>query len=252
MIAGSAPLQSIYALVLREVSATQGKTGLGYFWTLLEPIFGIGLLCLAMSVFLDLPPLGNSFALFYATGFLPFFMVLEIAQKMGAALKAARPLLIYPRVSYLDAIAARFLLGVMTHAGIWAAMLIALGARQADIASLAAGFFMCAALAFGMGVFHAFMTTVWASWPLVWSILSRPLFLVSGIFFLVEELGDPFQSIVLFNPVAHLVVALRQAIFPGYMSEISQLFVSFVALLCGVIGLVGLALTHRRVLEEGQ
>ncbi|WP_430450396.1 ABC transporter permease [Rhodophyticola sp.] len=60
------------ALILREMSVTYGRSPGGYIWAVLEPAAGIGLLVLVFSVAFEAPPMGSNFAMFYATGMIPF------------------------------------------------------------------------------------------------------------------------------------------------------------------------------------
>ena len=70
---------------------------------------------LAFSLAFASPALGNNFPLFYATGFLPFMMYSDLANKISQSIRFSRPLLFYPSVTYLDAIIGRFLLNGLTH-----------------------------------------------------------------------------------------------------------------------------------------
>ena len=79
--------RSVSALMLREISTTYGNSAGGYLWALLDPILGIGLLTLVFSQFFAVPALGTNFPLFYATGYLPFMMFNDIANKMAVSLR---------------------------------------------------------------------------------------------------------------------------------------------------------------------
>ena len=108
-------LRAVSALILREVSTTYGRSPGGYVWAVLEPAAGIALLTLIFSVGFRSPPLGTNFALFYAAGLLPFLMYSDISGKLGQTIQFSRALLAYPRVTFLDALMARFLLNMMTQ-----------------------------------------------------------------------------------------------------------------------------------------
>ena len=64
----------------------------------------------AFAILLRSPPLGNSFILFYAAGYLPFTVYAAIAMSVQNSIQFSKQLLQYPAVSWLDAIIARFLL----------------------------------------------------------------------------------------------------------------------------------------------
>jgi len=73
----------------------------------------IVILAIGFSLLVKSPSLGTSFVLFYATGFLPYDMYKQMASKIGGALAYSKPMLAYPRVTWLDAIIARFLLNFL-------------------------------------------------------------------------------------------------------------------------------------------
>ena len=64
-------LRVLFALMVREMGTTFGRSWGGYFWAIAEPLGGILLLSLAFGLALRTPPLGSSFMLFYATGYIP-------------------------------------------------------------------------------------------------------------------------------------------------------------------------------------
>ncbi len=107
--------RSVFALVLREMSTTYGRSPGGYIWAILEPVAAIALFSLAFSFMVRHPPLGRSFALFYASGFLPLAAYQALAANVGGAIRFSKPLLAYPTVTYIDAIVARVFLTMLTH-----------------------------------------------------------------------------------------------------------------------------------------
>ncbi len=99
--------RAIGALILREISTTYGRSPGGYIWAVLEPAAGIALLTLVFSIGFRTPPLGASFALYYAAGILPLMMFTELSGKLAQTIQFSRALLVYPRVTFLDALIAR-------------------------------------------------------------------------------------------------------------------------------------------------
>ena len=76
-----------FALVVREMSTRFGRSYGGYIWAIAEPLGGVMLLNLAFSLTVRRPPLGTNFALFYATGIIPFFLFTGVS---GAVARADR------------------------------------------------------------------------------------------------------------------------------------------------------------------
>lgn len=214
-------LRTIGALTLREMSVTNGRTALGYLWEVLEPVAGILVLTVLMAMVFRAPPLGANFALFYASGLLPFIAVMDTANKVANSLRAARPLLAYPGVTWLHAILARFLLSVLTKTALTVAVLAGIVGLfglsplfdpAALSAALAAGFVL--ALAIGLAncvLFHLFPV-----WEKVWAVVNRPLFLVSGVIFTFESVPEPIRGWLWWNPLIHVVGLMRHGIYPTY------------------------------------
>jgi capsular polysaccharide transport system permease protein len=109
-----AALRAIVALMLREMSTRFGRTPGGYVWAILEPIGALIVLAVVFSILLRVPSLGNSFLLFYASGYLPYTVYATVAASVQTAIMFSKPLLMYPAVSWLDAILARFVLNFLT------------------------------------------------------------------------------------------------------------------------------------------
>ena len=54
------------------------------------------------------------------------------------------------------------------------------------------------------------------SWRQLWSIITRPIFLVSCIFYLFDALPVWVQNILWWNPLIHVTGLVRRGIYPGY------------------------------------
>ncbi|WP_126977803.1 ABC transporter permease [Frigidibacter oleivorans] len=211
----------IGALVLREMQTVFGRSPGGYLWALAEPLAAIALLSLGFSIALRAPALGSSFALFYATGWLPFMLFLDLSGRVAQAGRFSRPLFAYPPVRLTDALIARFLLGFGTHLVILLLVLAGLRLGLAAPMDPRAGPILRATgsaglLAFGAGAVNCALFAVWPLWERVWQILTRPLFVVSGLFFLPDAMPHPWAGRLMLNPVAQVVADLRRGIYPGY------------------------------------
>ena len=68
----------------------------------------------------------------------------------------------------------------------------------------------------GAGACNAVLFVVWPLWQRVFGILGRPLFLISGVFFLPESMPWEVQQALGWNPLTHLISALRDGIYPVY------------------------------------
>jgi len=245
----------VAALVLREIAQAGGRSAGGYLWTVAAPVAAITLLSAAFSLVLHDPPLGTSFALFYASGLLPFRMYAELQAGVAAAPRLARGLLAYPALATIDTILARAFLGSLTQVVAAGAILYGLlaltGAPPVPRPGmLVAAFALAALLGFGLGVLNAVAFDRLPAWQTVFSVLSRPLILVSGVIWLPGDLPPAAQQIVLWNPLVHVVGLARFAIYPTYRADYADpVFVAFAGLALCAAGLAALRLHGRRFSE---
>ncbi|MEM8537935.1 MAG: ABC transporter permease, partial [Pseudomonadota bacterium] len=251
-----ATMRAVIALVLREVATTYGRSPGGYLWAVLEPAAGIALLTLIFSAGFRSPPLGTNFALFYAAGLLPFLMYSDISGKLGQTIQFSRALLAYPRVTFLDALMARFLLNMLTQLVVHGLVLgFILVVQKPDttfeVAKVAMAYGMLLTLALGVGTLNSFLTLAYPVWQTAWAILSRPLFLVSCIFFNFEIVPQAYADYLWLNPLVHVVGMMRDGFYPFYQPTYVTVMYPIV-LGCG-LGMAGLFLLnryHRDILDN--
>ena len=245
----------IAALVLREMSTTYGRSPGGYAWAVLEPTLGIALLTAIFQIGFNAPALGVSFPLFYATGMLPFLMFSGLSGKLADALRFSRALLEYPRVTFMDALLARLILNAMTQALvayiIFAVILVLFETRTVlHFPAIFLGFLMAVSLGFGVGVVNCYLSTRYSLWPMVWSIATRPLFVISCIFFVFDTVPLPYRDYLWWNPLVHIVGVTRSGFYPYYdATYVSVAYVFGVSLCTGVIGLLLLRRFHKDLMQ---
>lgn len=250
-----AALRPIVALLLREMTTTYGRNPGGYIWAFIQPIGGIVVLTIAFALVMHKPPLGTSFALFYATGFLPFDVFHSLQGAAQSALQASRPLLAYPRVVWLDAILARVLLSVLTNIivmiAIWSGIVFFSGTTVIlNLSAIADGFLMMALLGVGIGMINSLLIGLYPMWKTIWGIVNRPLFLASGIFFLYEDMPRLAQDILWWNPLIHAIARIREGFYSTYHADyVSHIYVYGLSLSLVLIGLMTLRAWHKKVLE---
>lgn len=251
-----ATLRTILALILREMSSTYGRSPGGYAWVVLEPALGIALLSVIFSLGFRSPSLGQNFAIFYATGLLPFFLFMDVSNKLAQAVNFSRSLLAYPRVTYLDALMARFVLASLTQLLV-SVLLLSLIRTLWDTRTvlqmdqIVLSFAMAMALAAGIGTLNCFLMTMFPLWQRIWSILTRPLFLLSGVIFLFETMPRQYQDILWFNPLMHITGEMRGAFYLQYEAGyVSPALVFAIAAICGLLGLIFLRRYNRDMMER--
>lgn len=248
--------RAVSALALREMSVSYGRSAGGYIWAILEPVTGVLLLTLIFSQAFESPPLGHSFALFYASGLVPFLAYLDVSGKVSQSLNFSRPLLIYPALNYCDALFARLILNMATQTLIGCLIFLIIIITFETRAVLAPEkfflvFAMLASLSFAVGVINCVLISLFPLWQQVWAIINRPLLLVSCVFFLFDSVPKPFQDWLWWNPIIHIIGQARSSFYPGYSAEyvmIEYVLGSSIALTA--FGFVFLHRYHREIINE--
>lgn len=258
MLMDSSPVsvRTQIALLLREVEVGQNSGTGSLTWAVIEPIIGICLLSVIFMIAFPAPPLGDSFALFYATGLLPLILFQDVTQKLVVALRFSRPLMGFTRIGIGDMILARAVFSLLTQLVAMSLILSSLGwlegsLRALNLLQVFQSITALICLSLGAGVFGCWVGSIWPLWPRVWAVFLRPLVFVSGVFFLVDEIGDPFRDWLLWNPLAHVIFSLRSGIYTGYSGDLASLpYVLLAAGLLGFAGLLGLRANLATLVDE--
>lgn len=251
-----AAIRTIIALILREMTSRYGTSPGGYIWAILEPLGGILILGAGFSLMVRTPPLGSSFLVFYATGFLPFTLYMNLSNTVARSINFSRPLLMYPAVSWLDAILARFILNTLTNFLVayllLGGLLVATDTRTVlDIGPIVVAMSQAMLLGLSLGVLNCALTGLFPTWEMIWSVASRPLFLASGIFFTFEGLSRTLQDFLWWNPLIHIVGEMRTGFYPMYRPQyISNTYVLILSLSLLLLGLLLMRRHHRTILNK--
>lgn len=248
--------RTIAALVLREMATTHGRSPGGYLWAVVEPVAALGVLTAVFSLVLRSPSLGTSFPLFYATGYLPFMMFNEISGKIAGSIRFSKPLLTYPSVTFVDALLARLLLTLLTHVMIsyliFSGLILFTDTRTIlTVPPILVAFSMATMFGLGVGTLNCYLMTSFPAWERVWHILTRPLFLISCIFFTFENVPSMAQKFLWFNPLTHISGEMRRGFYANYTPNyISITYVMAVSLVCLVLGLALLLNNYRALVND--
>lgn len=251
-----AAARAIIALVLREMGTRYGRRPGGYVWTLVQPLGIIILLAFAFSLLAKSPALGTSFLLFKATGMLVVQIVVTLGNTVGQSMNYSRALLFYPRVSWIDALIARFLLNGLV---IWVVSTLILAGIVIyddlrivpDWDRVALAMLMATGLGLGLGCLNCYLFQRFPVWQTLWSMITAPLFLVSGVIFLFEDMPPLAQQVLWFNPVMHVTGLMRDGFYPIYApGYVSVLYLGVWVAVPMVMGLLLLRQFHRDLLNR--
>jgi capsular polysaccharide transport system permease protein len=234
----------LFALVMREMSTRFGRSAGGYLWAVLEPVAAVLMLTAIFSQISRHPPLGGDFALFFATGYMAFHIYKDISDYVSNAISANKALLNFPRITIVDTILARFILQFFTSVFVAVVVLstVHLNAGEHGLIRFASVFTsvgLAAVLGVGVGALNCLLFPYSPTWQRVFNLLNRPLFIISGVFFLFDDMPLWIQDILWWNPLVHIVAKMREGFYPmyspDYVSEPYVLAVGFGFLVFAVL-----------------
>lgn len=249
-------LRVIFALFIREMTTDYGRSWLGFLWAFLEPLGSIAILALAFSLLFKSPSLGDSFILFYATGYLPYVMYIRLNGNLAGAIRQNRSLLFYPAVTFLDVIIARALLNIVSEVTVMAIIFTSIIMTQQTGASIRPDRLILAvliniSLGSGIGMINSVLYERFPSWRILWQIFNRPMFFMSGVLFVVDNMPSNARDVLTWNPLCHIIGIFREGIYPEYTSDfISVTYAGGTSLVLLAIGLALLLGSHRFIINN--
>ncbi|WP_410218945.1 ABC transporter permease, partial [Paracoccus sp. (in: a-proteobacteria)] len=108
------------------------------------------------------------------------------------------------------------------------------------------GLAMAVVLGAAVGAMNCFLFEAFTWWQQLWGILMRPLFLMSCLFFIFDDIPQPYRDWLWWNPLVHVVGQMRRAFYPSYVGDyVSYTYVFGLGLGLFAIGLALLIRYHR-------
>ena len=224
-------LRNVWSLMLRDMRTRFSEQSLGFLWAIMEPVGMIAVLALLFSTGLRgrEPALGESYILFFASGMLPYSAYKQVTGAINRSSKGNRSLLFFPIVKPIDAYAASMVLEttvmVVVMCIIFIAYHIAFGGGLPDSFIMTiVPFIYSALIGFSIGIFNVCVGSVFKAWIKIFKMMSRPMFFISGIFFLAESLPRTIQNILYYNPILHITEWARQGYYAEFQSDFLDLY----------------------------
>lgn len=233
----------IHALLMREVITRYGREGLGMLWFFLEPLV-LTLVVTIIWYYLHLNKISSFPVVAFAfTGFSALQLWRNAANRAAKALEPNQGLLTHRNVKLMDVFVARIFL---EWAGATAAFLI-LGltfaiigviALPEDMGYVLAGWLLLAWFSLGLGLVVGALSARFGEFEKLWRPMNYPLFIVSGVFFMVDWLPPGVREFVLWVPMVHGNEMIRHGFFgstvptygdPAYLAMVN-LVVTFIGL----------------------
>ena len=251
-------IRIVGALVRREMRAHFGDTRLGYLWAFFEPVLHLVLFLLLFTVvFKRSSPLGNSTGLFLLTGIVPYFLFQKTATYVSGSIGANRSLIELPPVQPHNVILARVVLQSVTFLLVSFVMFLALlvgGIADAVPYDPLAVMAACAlAICFGLGVgmINIVLLSYFHTWMTIYGMFTFPVWILSGVWFVPEQVPQPFRTYMLYNPIMHIVMWFRSGFYQHFKAVSLDIpYAVGVSVLTLAVGLAAMRVARQKVLER--
>src|SRR5262249_19880676 len=102
----------------------------------------------------------------------------------------------------------------------------------------------------GIGMINIVLSGYIHNWMMFFSIITFPIWMLSGVWYLPEQVPEGLREWMLYNPAMHVVMFFRMAFYPDYKGI--YLDIPYLLLSIGVALALGMALMkvgYRRVLS---
>ncbi|MDT8326272.1 MAG: ABC transporter permease [Roseovarius sp.] len=247
--------RSLSALMLREMATTYGRSPGGYLWMILEPAAGIALLSFVFSMIARSPAIGSNFPLFFATGLMVFQLYSTISNLTAKALTFSKPFLAYPAVTFVDALAARIFLNTLTQIlvmtiVIYAIILIYDLKLILDWGAIGNALAMCISFGAAVGTMNCYLFERIPLWERFWTVLNRPMFILSGILFIPEVVPARLRDYYMMLPLPHMTSEMRRGFYATYEGAYVQpVYVYVISVVVLMLGMILLLRNHKYLAE---
>jgi len=244
---------SLKAFLLREIKDRFGRTRLGYFWAILDPMLSVVFFVAIHGLVRgnDKTIYGEAPLFFFTYSSIAYYMFMHTVSAQNGKLGASRGLFNYRQIRPIDVLLASAIIefGLMVVVlglfvlGCWLFGAPAVIDNIVGVIAASAGLL---AFGFALGLAFEVHATVMPDLRRIFAVSMRPMFFISGLFFSIEMISDKYRAWLLWNPVLHLVDMMRGAALGGYESPGSWGYVIVATTAVLFIGLAG----YRRHMSE--
>jgi len=166
------------------------------------------------------PNYGTSLFLFYASGFLPYFLFIRVSTRTRSS--QLNPGSRLPGLTALD----MYIANVVLHSLLWITMLMAIflgmwlygieQARPASVVNCVVPLFFLIMLGTGIGMINNVINRYFRVWNAFYAILTRGLLFVSGVIIIVDLAPPQLKDWCVANPLSHGVEWFRLGVYGQY------------------------------------
>jgi capsular polysaccharide transport system permease protein len=231
------------ALLYRELRTRVGGVRFGFLGVIAEPVITVGVF-LALFAFLRAGRGGTlDVVLFLACGITGIYVFTRIATRSINAMEANEALLFYRRVRPIDAVISRAIVEFCLMAIClviftlfrWLLLEHVVVSSPFDITL---SLVLLGLLSFGFGLFAMVAGFRYSAAKYVAMAITRPLFLMSGVFFSLQNIPPQWRPWLSWNPILQAIELMRHGFSSSYVIEgISMPYLALCSLITCWLGL---------------
>jgi capsular polysaccharide transport system permease protein len=215
----------LVAVMLRDIKTRFGGTEWGMLIAIGWPLSHILILLLINAGLGRAAPYGDSAALWFATGILPFMAFNYMARFIMLGIILNKPLLIFPVVKVTDIIFARAIVEILSSSTVILivfAIFTAMGIdfMPNDIVQASESILVMMLLGVGFGAVNAVIAGMSNFWVTGYALCAILFWISSGIIFVPDALPEAAQYYLSYLPWLQGVEWTRSAYYEGYGTNI--------------------------------
>lgn len=209
------------ALFLREALDRLFDMRAAWFWLLMEPVLHISFVTFIFTVIRLRTVGGIDVTIWIVVGMLAFFSFRRTAIQVMYAADSNKPLFAYRQVKPFDTAIARgaleaFLMILVSAVILTGVALLGHDIRPDDPIQVLVTMFGLWLFGVGYGLVASVLMALVRETEHILKILMMPLYLVSGVIMPISAVPQPYQDLLLLNPLVHGLELVRQGFATYY------------------------------------
>lgn len=237
-------IDTVHALLMRELKTRFGSSKLGYFWAIAEPVAQASILAILFTLIGRSSLSGVPVALFLISGVMPFKAFSKTLTQLSVGIQSNTALFSYRQVSPIDPLITRLIIELATFFIVYIIILAVMywldfEVWPQDLLALMTASLLLLFLAVGLALCLSVAQLYWQDTSKLLGMVMTPMFFISGIFFCATMIPQQFWYLFTWNPIFHAIELSRDAFFVNYETPVgSWLYLGLLTLGFNVLGLM--------------
>jgi capsular polysaccharide transport system permease protein len=215
----------LVAIMLRDVRTRFFGSAFGFLLAIGWPLSHIFILLAINTSIGRAAPYGDSAALWFATGVVPFMVFNYMARFTMMGVVMNKPMLSFPVVKVSDIVFARAILELLNAGIVIIATMIIFGVLgidfvPIDLVQACMALCACMLLGLGFGIVNAVIAGLAPFWMTGYMLFSIIMWVASGVIFVPDVLPEIARYWLSFNPALQGVEWMRSSYYEGYGSGV--------------------------------